>query len=104
MGKGLVVFQDKRIRRVWHDNKWFFSVVDIVQALTDSSSPRQYWGVLKGRESQLLTFCLQLKLVATDVKLDGFVHIIKQLCNKMNKEIRVFILCLFGYNVIPLEV
>jgi len=38
------------------------------------------------------------------VKLDGFVHIIKQLCNKMNKEIRVFILCLFGYNVIPLEV
>jgi len=67
--KALVVFQDKRIRRIWHQNQWFFSVVDVVQALTDSPSPRQYWGVLKGRESQLLTICLQLKLPAEDGKL-----------------------------------
>ena len=67
--KALVVFQDKKIRRVWHNDEWYFSVVDIVQALTDSSSPRQYWGVLKSREPQLLTFCLQLKLPAEDGKL-----------------------------------
>ncbi|HLD89079.1 MAG TPA: BRO family protein [Candidatus Nanoarchaeia archaeon] len=64
----LVVFQDKKIRRIWHDNEWYFSVVDVVEALTDSPSPRQYWGVLKGRESQLLTFCLQLKLPSADGK------------------------------------
>lgn len=66
--KGLVVFQDKKIRRLWHDNQWFFSVVDIIEALTDSPSPRQYWGVLKGRENQLLTLCLQLKLQSVDGK------------------------------------
>src|SRR3989344_3499280 len=64
----LVVFQDKKIRRIWHGNEWYFSVVDVVAVLTDSPSPRQYWGVLKGRENQLLTLCLQLKLLSTDGK------------------------------------
>ncbi len=64
----LVVFRGKKIRRIWHNGKWFFSVVDVVEALTDSPSPRQYWGVLKGREKQLLTFCLQLKLPSADGK------------------------------------
>ena len=66
--KVLVVFQDKKIRRIWHNNEWHFSVVDAIEALTDSPSPRQYWGVLKGREPQLLTFCLQLKLPSSDGK------------------------------------
>jgi len=66
--KALVVFQDKKIRRIWQNDEWFFSVVDVVEALTDSPSPRQYWGVLKGRETQLLTFCLQLKLQSSDGK------------------------------------
>jgi len=64
----LVVFQDKKIRRIWQGNEWYFSVVDVVAVLTDSPSPRQYWGVLKGRENQLLTLCLQLKLLSTDGK------------------------------------
>src|SRR3989344_1559578 len=67
--KTLFVFQDKEIRRIWHEGEWYFSIVDIIQALTDSPSPRQYWGVLKGRETQLLTICLQLKLPAEDGKL-----------------------------------
>jgi DNA-damage-inducible protein D len=67
--KALVVFQDKNIRRIWYNDEWHFSVVDIVRALTDSPSPRQYWGVLKSREPQLLTICLQLKLPAEDGKL-----------------------------------
>ena len=64
----LVAFQGKNIRRTWHQEEWWFSVTDIVQVLTDSPSPRQYWGVLKGREPQLLTFCLQLKLLSSDGK------------------------------------
>jgi len=67
-GIALVVFQEKKIRRVWQGNEWYFSVVDVVAALTDSPSPRQYWGVLKRRENQLLTFCLQLKLPSADGK------------------------------------
>ncbi|MFA6073595.1 MAG: BRO family protein [Candidatus Woesearchaeota archaeon] len=67
--EALVVFQDKKIRRIWHNDKWYFSVVDVISALTDSPSPRQYWGVMKGREKQLLTNCLQLKLPSADGKL-----------------------------------
>jgi len=66
--KALVVFQGKEIRREWHNNEWYFSVVDVVEVLTDSPAPRQYWGVLKKRESQLLTICLQLKLLSSDGK------------------------------------
>lgn len=66
--EALVVFEGAKIRRIWHDDQWFFSVVDIIQILTDSGSPRQYWGVLKSRETQLLTICLQLKLPSSDGK------------------------------------
>ncbi len=64
----LIIFQDKKIRRIWHEDEWFFSVVDIVEILTESPSPRQYWGMLKIREPQLLTICLQLKLESADGK------------------------------------
>ena len=47
--KGLIVFQDKKIRRLWHNNEWFFSVVDVVEVLTDSQTPRQYWSKVKDR-------------------------------------------------------
>lgn len=64
----LVVFEGAKIRRLWNDGQWFYSVVDIVQTLTESGSPRQYWGVLKKRDNQLLTICLQLKLPSSDGK------------------------------------
>lgn len=66
--EALVVFEETKIRRTWYDDQWYFSVVDIIQVLTDSVSPRQYWGVLKSRENQLLTICLQLKLPSSDGK------------------------------------
>jgi len=66
--KQLVIFESKQIRRVWHDDSWYYSVVDIIEALTESPAPRQYWGMLKSREDQLLTICLRLKLIALDGK------------------------------------
>ena len=69
--KALVVFQDKRIRRIWHNDQWFFSVVDVVEALTDSPTPRQYWGKIKDREFakiELSPFCLQLKLEENNIE------------------------------------
>ncbi len=69
----IVVFGTKRIRRIWHEEQWFFSVVDIVGALTDSPNPRDYWYRMKRREKEssgveLSTFCRQLKLTSADGK------------------------------------
>ena len=64
----LIVFEGTKIRRTWHEEQWYFSVVDIIRTLTESGSPRQYWGVLKKRDIQLLTICLQLKLPSSDGK------------------------------------
>ena len=69
----LVPFEDVDIRRTWHNDTWYYAVVDIIAALTSSPSPRQYWGTLKGRlkgeGSEVLTDCLQLKFQAGDGKL-----------------------------------
>ena len=69
----LIVFQGKNVRRAWYDNQWFFSVIDIVYALTDSVDPKDYWYRLKKRELEssgieLSTFCRQLKLQSSDGK------------------------------------
>jgi DNA-damage-inducible protein D len=69
----LVVFQDKKIRRIWHNEEWWFSVIDVVWALTDSDNPRNYWHMVKKREQdygiELSTICGQLKLEAPDGKM-----------------------------------
>jgi hypothetical protein len=69
----LVVFQSKEIRRLLVDNVWFFAVVDVIAALTDSDKPRDYWYRMKKRELdasgiELSTFCRQLKLESSDGK------------------------------------
>ena len=70
--KELVIFQGKNIRRVWHSEEWYYSVIDVVQALTNSLNPRNYWSMLKKREAEheveLSTFCVQLKLLSSDGK------------------------------------
>jgi DNA-damage-inducible protein D len=67
--KSLVVFQDGKIRRLWHDNQWFYSVVDLVAVLSESDNPTTYWRVLKHREPQLVTICNGLKMLAEDGKM-----------------------------------
>ncbi|MFH1650415.1 MAG: Bro-N domain-containing protein [Candidatus Woesearchaeota archaeon] len=68
----LVVFQDKKIRRVLHDGEWHFSVVDVIEVLTESEDARNYWKVLKHRlskeGSEMVTKCNQLKIQASDGK------------------------------------
>jgi len=67
----LVVFQNKNIRRIWQDEEWFYSVVDIIEVLTDSPTPRQYWGKVKDREFtklQLSPIWVRLKLTSNDGK------------------------------------
>ena len=68
----LAVFQETAIRRTWHNEEWWFSVVDVVATLTDSSDAGAYWRKLKQRlnaeSEQPVTFCLGLKLAAPDGK------------------------------------
>jgi len=61
----LIIFQHKEIRRIWYEDEWYYSVVDIIAALTDSPTPRQYWGKVKQREFEKIQLSLtwgQLKL------------------------------------------
>jgi hypothetical protein len=69
------LFQGKEIRKIWDSDqeKWYFSVVDVILALTNSSNPRDYWYKMKIRVNnddgvQLSTFCRQLKFLAKDGK------------------------------------
>ena len=69
----LIVFNNKRIRRIWFQNEWWFSIIDIVFVLTDSHDAKDYWYRIKQRlsleeQSQLSTFCRQLKLESSDFK------------------------------------
>jgi len=68
------LFQDHRVRVLWDDKqeKWYFSIVDIIAILTESPNPRKYWSVLKTRlskeGSELTTNCSQLKMQSSDGK------------------------------------
>jgi len=72
----LIVFQDKKIRRIWHNDEWYFSVIDIISVLTEQNNfqtARKYWNKLNQRlreeGSETVTNCHQLKLPAEDGKL-----------------------------------
>jgi len=67
-------YKDREVRAIWNDeqNKWFFSIVDIVAAITESPRPRVYWGTVKNRQKtqygELYSKCIQLRLTAVDGK------------------------------------
>jgi len=70
----IILFNEKQVRRHWDEEKelWYFSVVDVIEILTESSNSNNYWKVLKHRlkkeGSELVTNCNQLKLLASDGK------------------------------------
>ena len=72
--QAIQLFEEKKVRTVWDDEqeKWYFSVVDVIGALTDSDNPRKYWSVLKTRlkkeGNETATNCSRLKMQAEDGK------------------------------------
>lgn len=69
------LFQNQRVRVEWDKDqeKWYFSIVDVIEILTQSVNPRKYWSVLKTRlkkeGSEVATNCSRLKLLASDGKM-----------------------------------
>ena len=72
--QSLKLFEERNVRTIWDDTqeKWYFSVVDVIAILTDSTTPRNYWTVLKNRlkkeGNESVTNCNQLKLLSSDGK------------------------------------
>ncbi len=70
----IILFHQKEVRRHWNEQKelWYFSIIDVIEILTESVNPRKYWSVLKTRlrkeGSEVATNCSQLKLRASDGK------------------------------------
>ena len=76
MENSIKLFESKKIRTHWDEaeEKWYFSVIDVVEALTESVNPRDYWFKMKKRVNledgiELSTICRQLKLLAPDGKM-----------------------------------
>ena len=73
--QAIQLFSDRKIRTVWDDKeeKWYFSVVDVVGVLTESADPKRYWSVLKTRlkkeGAEPTTICSTLKMLAHDGKM-----------------------------------
>ncbi|MBO7083240.1 MAG: Bro-N domain-containing protein [Bacteroidales bacterium] len=73
--QAIQLFEQKRVRTVWDDDqeKWYFSIVDVVEVLTESSNPQTYWRVLKNRlkkeGNETVTNCNAFKFRASDGKM-----------------------------------
>ena len=67
-----MIFRDKRIRRIWYKEDWFYSVVDVVGVLSESADGRKYWNKLSQRlreeGSEMVTICHRLKMRSSDGK------------------------------------
>jgi DNA-damage-inducible protein D len=72
--KGIAIFERRGIRRIWHDERWYFAVVDVIEALTDAKSTSQYWRDTKKRlaaegDTQTQEKILPFKMRAKDGKM-----------------------------------
>ena len=102
--KSIRFYKDHEVRAIWDEEKslWWFSIVDIVGAITDSPSPRKYWSVLKTRlkkaGNELTTRCSQLKMTAADGKQyatdcfaqDDIIQIVRVIPSKKKADKKIF--------------
>ncbi len=94
----MALFEEKEIRRTWQNEKWYFSVEDIVYALTDSKDPKQYIKKMRTRDEELKinwgTICTRVKTIVKDGKkrqvqmadTEGILRIIQSIPSKKAKE------------------
>ena len=86
------VFEDRQIRTIWNNDeeKFYISVVDMIEVLTDSTEPRKYWNWLKEEQFETSSITRQLKLIAKDgknrmtdvVDIEGMFRLIESISSK----------------------
>lgn len=97
-----LIFQQKEIRRIWYQKKWFFSILDVIEVLTDSPIPKTYWAKMKSRDpglNQLFPIWEQLKLMAKDGKIretdcadqQGILRIIQSIPSKKAEPFKLWL-------------
>ena len=69
----IAIFQKKEVRKIIHNNEWWFSIIDVIEALTGTERPRKYWNDLKTKlikegYSEVSENIGQLKIIASDGK------------------------------------
>jgi DNA-damage-inducible protein D len=102
--KSIIIFEQEPVRRVWveKEEQWYFSVVDVIKILTESPTPRQYWGKIKDREFkqlQLSPIWVQLKLESDDGKkyltdcanVEGMFRIIQSIPSKKAEHFKLWL-------------
>ncbi len=99
----IILFNQKEIRRIWHNQEWYFSVIDVVGVLTNSVNPRDYWFQMAKRERkygiELSTFCRRFKLKAKDGKIretdctnqQGILRIIQSIPSKKAEPFKMWL-------------
>jgi len=99
----IILFNQKEIRRIWHNKEWYFSVIDVVGVLTNSINPRDYWFQMAKRERkygiELSTFCRRFKLKAKDGKIretdctnqQGILRIIQSIPSKKAEPFKLWL-------------
>ena len=95
----IAIFNGKAIRKKYVNNKWFFSVTDIIGVLTESLDELAYWRKLKEREPQLVTNCHGFKAIAKDRKLreadfankEGIFRIIQSIPSKKAEPFKLWL-------------
>src|SRR3972149_9897916 len=86
-----IIFEEKEVRRTWHNDQWYFSLSDVVQALTDSNDVKQYIKKMRTRDAELSanwsTLCTPLQIISKDgkrreenmAKIQGILRIIQSI-------------------------
>ena len=72
--RNIALFEQKEIRKIWHEDRWFFAVVDVVAVLSESSNPAVYWRVMKKRlgdegSNETVSNCNGFKMFSKDGKM-----------------------------------
>jgi DNA-damage-inducible protein D len=99
---GLTNFEGNEIRKIWHDEEWYFSIVDVVAILSDTNNPNRYWTDLKRKiqkESQSYDFFVSMKLAGKDgrkrltdcTNIDGLLRIVMSVPSPKAEPLRLWL-------------
>ena len=99
---GLTNFEGNEIRKIWHDEEWYFSIVDVVTILSNTNNPNRYWTDLKRKiqkESQSYDFFVSMKLAGKDgrkrltdcTNIDGLLRIVMSVSSPKAEPLRLWL-------------